>query len=441
MSMSALQGAMQMAGGWRNVTAPDAAFSWLPFTIEQDGRNFRAKNWDVSDLRPTGGTDYYVDPVSGDNANTGLSWGQALKSIRIAVGKAGVGTVHLASGTYGYADADGGWIGGLGNAHTLICESGDAVLTPRLLHTYSLVSNHYEATATTQITSVMDLSISETNGQYKKYNLVADAATVDATPGSFYWAANVLYLRTLDDRAPDSDIYTLRTVSSGLQIGVTATDTRYVEGIKFLFCTDRMVRCFYNSALNPGQWLHVYFKNCAFSHQISSPVNYDIFDIDGHVDCILQGCVAEYGILDGFNYHVTPFTEIPRAIEIDCIGRYCGTSGSTNNGSSTHEAAPVVRIMGKYHDSYGAVIGDVGGASVWCLGTEAYNSLTATATRNVGFLVADGGPTKMWLDSCYAHDSTYDLAPIEGEAIYIRNFVGGAGSNYDDGGGGTVTPY
>jgi hypothetical protein len=32
---------------WAAVAAPDAAFDYLPFVVEQSGRNFRPRRWNV----------------------------------------------------------------------------------------------------------------------------------------------------------------------------------------------------------------------------------------------------------------------------------------------------------------------------------------------------------------------------------------------------------
>lgn len=406
-----------------------------PFTIKKNGSSFRpASGWDVSSLKPITGADYFVDPVLGSNGNDGLSWGTAKKDIQPASISAGVGTIYIKTGFYHRYLGSGGWQG-FGNAHSIVCvDPTPATLCTSRIQSYSVSGSHYNSTSTVQIFEVYDLSIINADGSYAEYTLAASESAADSTPGSFFWTANVLSVRTADDRAPDASIIAIVSADN-ISVIATSSKTIYMENCKVLFSPTNLVKLGGDGAL-----LKAYFKDCIFSH---GGVGHNYYTL-GQVESILQNCVSEYAVSDCFNYHISPYATIGTAIEINCTGRYAGytsAAGTTFNGSSTHDAVPIVRVGGVYHHSKGANIGDVGGSQSWNLGVESHHSLTPTAARNSGFLVGNTGPTKMWLDTCHSHDNTYDLAPIEGEAIYTRNCTLSAGQNYNDGVGGTVTAY
>lgn len=417
-------------------------FGALPFTIlrNPDGTIAIDPTFDLrtySDIDNAAGVDKFVDPA-GDNSD-GLTWETAYQDFFWATSESNTRIIYCKAGFYNVYTGSGGWQG-LGNyAKAIICvDEQPAVLCRSRVQSYSPSSSHYNSTSTVQIYGVYDLSRTNADGSYEALTLAADEAGVDAVAGTWFWGSNTLSVRTADDRAPDSDIV---AVIGGENMSITATGARtaYFENLTFLFGSITGNGLVY--LRGNGGLLKPYFYNCNF-YQVATGPNVAVL---GDCQPIFQNCVSKWAHTDGYNYHADG-AQVPKGIEIDCLGYYAGYlsgTGSTFNGSSTHDAAPVVRINGDYGYSYGCPCADVGGAQSWNLGCESHHSLTPTAARNAGFLVGDGGanPTYMWLDTCHAHDNTYDLAPIEGEAMYTHLCTLDAGQNYDDGGGGTVTPY
>jgi len=421
--------AMGVLGGWKTVPIPSPDFSYVPFTIQKQGKSFRVNpSFNLLAYSGISGRAYYVDPVNGNDGNNGLSWNAPLRNLYAAAAKADVVIIYCVPGEYWFTANKGGWRGGLGNASALICVGGVATINNAHSLSYTTEDSHYKATITTEIINVFDNANIDATGRMLSYTKKTSVEGVDATAGSWWWSSNTLYVHTADNRVPDDNIRPYAVTSTGFS---TTTENKiiYLENIKFYGTADRLVRTYANGA----GILTAYFKGCTFSNC----KQYDAFDVDGNVVAILQDCIAECSDFDGFNYHVTPFTGVPRVIEINCEGRHNGITGSTNNGSSVHEGILVTRIGGKYHDNFGANIGDVGGAKSWNLGSESYDSKTTTANRNCGFLVANGGATEMWCDTCISHGNTYDLY-AEIQKIYKRDMVGASEGTAS---GGTITAY
>jgi hypothetical protein len=421
-----------LGGGahWKDVTQPGGFTLSLPFTIEQLGNSFRPKSgWDVSSLAPSGKA-YYVDPINGSDGYAGDSFaaGHPFATVFYAMGKADAVEIHLAPGLYGYEGTlSGAWHSSIGSLHgtKIICDGGIATLTARLFLSYTPVLAHYSATTTRAILGVMDSLNVNADGSATKYALVANEAAVESTPGSYYkGGSNDFYVHCSDGRAPDANLHVCLSAAPNPLLITKDNATYYFENIAFAYGNSVSLG---NSTSAGG--LNIYFKNCSFKNIFGSSA--DVFSVTG-ANIILQGCAAMYAAKDAFNYHVG-HTVAPTAIEINCEAGYCGTAGDTSDqGSTIHDAGKILRLMSKYHDTYGQGVGDVGGSLSWNLGCESYNAL---GTARWGFRV-DATASIMWLDSCYSHNNAdYDLYISAGCTAYTRNFRSGGAFS------GAPTPY
>jgi hypothetical protein len=142
------------------------------------------------------------------------------------------------------------------------------------------------------------------------------------------------------------------------------------------------LRAFYinmaEGSLNTPQHL---FSNCIF--QMGTGV--DAFRVEGPSEVMLYRCTARWAESDGFNYRFAT-----KAVEIDCTANANGalstskfgdyrssTSYNSNQGSTTHDDAEVVRVGGRYTQNGGQGIFDTGSGGTftwsWNLGVSAYN--------------------------------------------------------------------
>lgn len=414
---------------WTNLSIPDSAFSYVPFTIERNGSTFRPKNWDVSSLAPTGKTYYFSS--SGNDSNDGLTLATAKRNLYSCPADAVV--VYLTAGHWGWTyNFRGAYPGTL----MAVIGIGSVDYTNDLEYYsgWTADGNCYKYTTTRAIGDVWDALNLDANGHYSKLTLVANAATVNTTPGSWYKdGSNVLWVRTTDSRAPDSNIRVIIGGTVGLKPG--GATPYYFENINFKLNsgTGRIFRAFGNGDAASK----LYAKNCSVSYD-STSTKYDLWDIDGIGTIILQGCYAEKGQLDGFNYHAQSGV-IPRVIEINCSGRWCGVTGDNiDNGSTIHDAATIVRIGGEYYKTNGPTIADVNNCRSWNLGVYARDSLAASGTSVANFFVSNTPDGSIqWLDSCRSTGSTYDIVNVTNTTTYSRSFSGAAINSI----GGTLSTY
>lgn len=409
---------LQPLDRWRPV-APPAGWGWsLPFTIQRRGRLFRPHPaWALRELAPAGKA-YYVSP-SGSDGNDGLSWATAYRSIWKAASQADAVEVYIQAGYYGY---NYGFRGQPWSARTFIGVGGQVVANNDLeLNAWTPSGNSWRASTTHGVDCVLDWLNLDGDGFPTFYSEKASTAEVEASPGSWYkdGANNLLYVRCSDSRAPDANLRAYRT-SAIMNLGAD-NQAIYFENLTFEVSAkaSRHLR-FY--AATPAGGLRVYMKRCIVRH---SRGTYDLLDIDGATEVILQNCQAYNGPLDGFNYHAFNGV-IPKAIEIRCSAHHCGSPASAiNNASAMHDGGSIVRLMGEYHHTYGPLVVDASGSKSWNLGTVAHHSLSSGgATSKAAFYCADGGATHMWLDRCTSYEPPlYDLVVEAGATLRLRGFL------------------
>lgn len=400
------------------VDPPSAAFSWLPFTVQKGGRDFRpSPAWAIDGSRPTGKA-YYVS-TTGSDAADGLTAETALRKIATALGQADVDVIYVASGIYGLTN---GW--GVTNQtrSVSVIATGGRVVNGNFAEGLSWANqagaslpNTYRASRSL-VGAVWDRGVVDVNGDYYKLTLVANAATVDTTPGSWYTDNTYVWVRTSDSRAPDANVLCMfnNVQSSGKFSG---SGTVYVEG--FDFVGGWTIGGFYLLA-TAGNSPTGYFNDCTFKYS-----NVNGISCAG-ATAILRDCIAAKNVDDGFNYHYLSGTFSGRTVEINCTGRDNGSAGDIDNGSSIHDGGSIVRIMGEYARNVGRNIHDVAtGTTSWNLGCYVHDSTSGAA--DINFAAGTGGSdtATIWLDSCRSAGSATDIEVDTAATVYIRNFSSG----------------
>ncbi|MBN2045440.1 MAG: hypothetical protein JW757_10505 [Anaerolineales bacterium] len=398
---------------WLQVSEPTGWLWSLPFTIEQRGRQFRAKDFNLQARAGISVTKtYYVDADNGDDGNSGADWDNAFATLGAAESAGDADRVYLK----GFFHKSAGY-SGLSRSMELIGVDNPTLSSSQTdnLGSWTGVDNYYwsqSAHTYDYVANVIDYNNLDAFGDPQHLTPKASIAEVDAAANSFYYdtATDRLYIRTFDDREPDADIAALDSLCAAWQ---KDSLTYYVEGVTFL----GGVRIRNNSA---SGGLKAYFKNCDFSGggQVT---------IAGVDEIMFQGCSVHNYRGDGLNYDdLNGITT--KAVEIDCEIYNLGTE-TNHQASTTHNETDIVRINGKYHHTYGQCISD-GGDQTWMLGCELYNSLVT----DVGFNLSDD---TAWLDSVTIHDVGTDLQNVAGTTIYTRDLVSG-GSNTING---TLSTY
>lgn len=353
-----------------------------------DTGTFQVSGFNITDGMPTG-TTYYVKTTGSDVAD-GLTWGTALASINVALGKGDVDVIYVETGLY---TRTAGFNGVACARDVSVIAYGGAVVSATYDH-LSWAPDGGEPTVSTAARSavwgVYDGTNLDSDGDAEPLTLQANVAAVAANPGSWYKDATHVWVLPFDSRAADNDIWAFITVKNARALDKDF----YIEGFELRGGTPS--GDFRNVT---GAYTQVRAKDCEFKYTRDGDSGG--FRTQGKVSSVCQNVVAGKNIPDGFNYHSTDGTHIPVALEIDCVGRNNGeNSDNIDNGSSMHEAGTVVRINGDYYGNFGPNIIDVNTSFSWNLGVHAYSS--QAAAEDTDFYI-DGN---MWLDKCSVVNST-----------------------------------
>lgn len=416
--------AVILSDRWEPVPNP-SGWSWAHgLVIERKNRTFRARGFDVTSFAPTG-VAYYVS-TSGNDGDTGASWGHALRSVDVALAKADIDVLYIGAGTYkrsnnwdGYNLARSVAIYGTG---TVILTQAQDGLTWVQNGTYP---NVYQATRS-NTTQVLDINFTDANGDYSMLTLQGSVANVDANPGSWYIdGANVVYVRTVDSRAADTSIWPIVAGSNTRNGRATGNLTIYMENLIFI----GGYAGFEFANGGAGQTPSFYAKNCQFLFG-----NGNGLEIKGVSTSILQNCVAAKSQSDGLNYHALNAV-VPKAIEIDCVGRDNGASGDDDNGTSIHDGGSIVRLNGQYYRNKGPNLVESAALESWNLGCTAHTSQASIAGARIDLNNLTSGT--MWLDRCNSYGSDYGIVAGAGTTIHKRL----CNTTVADGGAGTIDTY
>lgn len=406
---------------------PPVDFGWKPsFRIDRHGGRFVA-SISAESLRPASGTVLYVSP-SGSNANNGTTALLAKRSIANAY-NAGAGTIIAAPGDYTRTNGYEG-ITLAGRNLTIINSdpaSGSVIigrwepptsLTWTQHGTYSAVWYCTRSTAA----AVRDRSIVDGDGNIARLIPRADVATVAANPGSQYISGSTVYVALADGRQPDANVLVFLSSTNWSISNVMAGKTMWVgAGVEFwggdtafgtfgLTTTDG-TRCVFD---------RVKFK---YATSLSAGNGCTIINV---LETYHFGCFAEANALDGFNYHYSDGAT-GYAFEDGVTGRANGiTGGPSNNGSTSHEAARIIRLNGLYIGNEGPQLADINTAQSWNLGCRASGGAVNYRTLDTA---------KAWLDTCRSDDCSTDIEVGAGSTIYTRKLSSGGAFS------GTPTPY
>lgn len=417
----------------KEVTLP-AAFSWLGGKFYSGGGTGLARTtltvdnlWKLQEV--SGVVNYYVDPVSGLDANPGTFPNAPLKTIAAAIAKSDVGIINLKAGVY--YETLGNVIGVSVNRDIQIksWSGGNDVIIRNGVDSASVTwtvntGSTYQATISQTIYRVMDKTVVDARGDYLDLKPQTSIANVNANPGSYWYdsATGIIYVRMHTNRSPSGDALLLRANTS---LRVNGNRAILLKNLRFEGGTG------INMVTASGARPRLYAVDSSFRYSGSNGI-----DMLG-ATAYLERCVIAKSGLDNLNYHDDSGLS-SRALEIDVISYGAGdlaakgyvALGESQNASSMHDSGSVVRVNGIYDESYGPVIPDTGTSTSFNLGTYSGRSLATTVGQNTSFY-SEGGMT---LIDVTAKGSVYDLRSTTGGTINVRNLVM-AGSILREGGG------
>ena len=394
-----------------------------PFNIYSDGTtSFRFDSlYDAID--PADITDYYVSP-SGATGNNGLTPATPKLSIgAMLTTAAGAATpwvrINIAAGDYGWNGMRMPGISWPNKNVILKVTSGNAFCGPFYRGTglpWALNSGTTYSTTRSAVYEVRDYTSTNSYGDPIRYTLAADLTACQATPNSWFQSGSTLYVNNGVGQ-PGANVLVLVTGDNSIW---SQNKTAIIDGgasgsITFL---GGQTSCFRAIGTNDQT---VYARRAYFRFSKAD----DCYETIGTGLSLAYQCKVSGSYLDGFNYHSNG-AALPTAIEIECEGYDCGSSGTgTNNASTIHDGGAIVRVSGSYQGTDGPVIADVNdGTRSWnvtCLAKDSLRNNGAETDASWGVYT---GSAKMWLDRCTygagASTSEYDLAVGAGSTMYLR---------------------
>lgn len=377
---------------------------------------------DLTTLKVQGGVTYYVSP-SGNDSNTGLDAEHPLSNIRVAIEKADVGTVILASGLYNIYRLPSGSTAFTKSVNLVAASGATPIIAPyRSGGGWSKQSgyNYVYAQGYGNSIGIVNLAKLDANGDYTPYTKVASIDEVEATENSWFSDSSKTYIHATE-AVPDNTILNLEN-SFPIWAEYSGNETLYLEGLTVIGGNGASCRV---RNVGTGRPLLV-ARNCKFGYAKEGNALHLL-----SIDSICENCVCCYARADGFNYHKdTGNTALPRSIELGCIGRSNGFKGfypdgtaNTDNGSTSHDGGVAIRINGQYYDNIGPNVADAGdGQQSLNLGCVAHHS-KAESTQACGFQM-NGDGAVMFCDTCAAYSNPYNFRAEAGTKVKMRNCAG-----------------
>lgn len=378
--------------------------------------------FDVESKKPTlTGVTYYVS-TAGNNENDGLSMDTPLRSVHAAFAKEDVAEIVVDGGLYTDEYAFNNISGNSPNRQkSIIVRAYDpnnrpVFTTARFYTNWTQVegkTNVYRVTRSA-LDKPYDMKVLDEDGDFKPYRLAGSIDEVDSTPGSYYYESNVLYIHTFDSRPADNKIMVQLNL---INFQSNGNHIIYFENCDFYGGNDGCISVNSDNANNSNPAI-IILNNCKLKYASGGAGG---LTVRGY-DAIIVNSEASCNYADGFNYHQSSGLprKLPRAIEINCVGRKNGIGRGTDadNGSTMHDGGKIIRINGEYYNNEGPNVHDINaGTQSWNLGCVSRNSWAVSASRRSNYRIETNG--EMWLDSCTGHGSTRQLWALTGK-LYIR---------------------
>lgn len=404
------------------VGAPEG-FTWLDNPVSGklfvDSQNIFTTTFDPTGRRHTGGATYFVDVVNGSDTNLGSSASTALQSVAAACAMADVGTVMVK----GYGSAEPYYRGvGFNNAvqsrSLNVIGYGDDIpyITTHDVLTFAPArtgsGNTFQATRT-NVTQCIDMVGGAPGATLTQ---VSDPLKCDDLPGSWCQNGSTLYVHPADGRDLSlrgaSALWALLSVPNFKNVG---DNSSYLENVVLYGGTD----CVNASGGTPAGGLLTLVR---VETGVSQPFGGNNVSAWG-VDSVLISCQTTRSGQDGFNYHALNGKK-PRIVEIDCRAADCG-HGASDQCSSAHDGAKIIRVGGTYRDARAANVADINGTAdgteSWNLGCLAEGAGSGFANWQCGISEDTGPAPKMWLHACDTANADYSTATFGTGQIFVRD--------------------
>lgn len=405
------------------------------FWLDKDGvlqSDINPDDYDVAS-KAVGVVEYFVSSLGTDtSSNLGTDPSSPLRSVNGAINRINVDLVENAIIWMQPTNYDDGFTWGTGTSLSstisikawnmnLVAPYADTSDTPIVFSAndtslgWVLTSGNTYQKTRANTSAITDSSIINKYGDPSFYEKALSLQECNETSGTWFQDGSMLYVHTLDNRVPDSNINVY--VSKTLGKATTGNFSLYIERAHFHGGTLP-----FSVLIEAGASDQTVFLNkCRYWYG-----NENGLQIRGVRLTICYECESAYNRDDGLNYHseLGGTTRPTKVIEFKCKSYRNGQSWSplslTNQGSTTHDASHIVRAGCVYFDNGRQAVTDVGDSRSWIISSQGY---AESEKRYEGsyysvFQCAEG---KMWLDHCDASGHDYAVASTNNGKIYTRN--------------------
>lgn len=203
----------------------------------------------------------------------------------------------------------------------------------------------------------------------------------------------------------------------------------YIENIKFVNGSFGSLRSYITDTVSVATYV-----NCKFNSSIAD--NADVTKANSLGGLRLQGgthyvyrCEASNNGFDGFSYHSAPDDAsgnsfVPHVAEIECVAYNNGSDNLyySNNATTAHDGAKVVRLNGRYGVCHGPIVADVHPNTVtYNIGCQAFCSQGQDGNTEFESNYFVGSGATSYLIGCKSFGSTYDVSVLGNSRIYSDN--------------------
>lgn len=378
---------------------------------------------------------YYVDPVGGSDANSGLTWALRKKSIGNAMRTAAVAAVssrillYAGNGPFWRQMSMSDDSIARTNAQTIVIESicGRAKIGPFDNLTWSATLTKSFTAARSNSLRVINTSKLDNRGLPSEYVWAASSAAVDATAGTWFTDGTSVWVHPHGDEVATLD--NCKVIVGAINFKWQSNANLLIRGVDFIGGNSGCLQ------ILGGSTNKVVVDDCTFGFSALSNTYNGGTTITDNVQVLGCGLFAAFNCKcyaagkDGFNFH-RESDILPNALLVNCVGNHNGLSPSeSNNGFTTHDGVTSISIGCDWTANNGTGSGHVSdGTSVWSVGdvagASAGDAPTGGAITYAGFGVWSGAAT-MWLDSCRDVGALIGVyAGSGGAAINLRNHRG-----------------
>ena len=350
-----------------------------PMTFFESAGGQYLTNYDLTTLKPAIAKTYYCSRT-GSSGAAGTSQGAPLDKLSTCLAKVDVDEVVIdcSDGVDWYARNSFGWnntqpsrslsvrVIGPGKFYSIQSGSTNA---PTWVAVEGAI---YKTTlALSGARSVIDLSITESDGFRQRLTSVGSQGAM--TAGTYYNDGTDTFVWASDSRNLVGDLYMQPCGDTNNCRIPSASQTTYIDGLHFIGGAPLT----YVSAgvVDPL----VVALNCTF--QGSSTNSKNNISITGPGRFYFYRCGSARAWRDAFNYHGDANGD-PNALEWECYTSTTGSTAGSDNASTAHEDAAIIRLNGRYVGGFGRPVADINDTRTMILGGYIGQSQSAGVAGN-----------------------------------------------------------